>query len=364
MEESISILEQLGRLNLISLVTDLLWIIPLGYLLYFFYKEFYTKKYSEYSVPGYEEKRSFMGFWMKKKEYGELLYDIPQKMLLEERQKVIVRISSQENNIKILEKKFKVKQNIRIGEVMKVELIDLSGDKFFQIMDVNSKEQIIEKTEYTEWVFIVIPKKEGKTNIALRVSVKERGEFKDVGIVEQEVIIREGFDETINLLKLKCNRKSENFKFNQMINVFFSYSFEDKLSIEKLRKHFLILERSALIKTFSFFEVEPGKDFKFELRNVMNDSDLILLFLSPDYLASNECYENQVLVAIRKNNDGDSLTIPILLKPCLWEETPLRTLRPLPKNEKPISMWIDESEVHYQVVKEIMQITKKLIKVN
>ena len=58
-----------------------------------------------------------------------------------------------------------------------------------------------------------------------------------------------------------------------------------------------------------------------------------------------------------RNTDGASI-IPILLRPCMWKETPFANVHVLPTNVMPISLWEDQNAAFANVVDGIEQVVE------
>lgn len=118
-----------------------------------------------------------------KKRYpsGKVLYDIPRRLPLQQVTKCVVRIGETEevvldnfspsSDTKI--------ENVRIAEVMEVELLDASEGKNFKITTLNSKDQKIYSDDYSEWFFFVTPLVAGQHDLYLKVSVLQIVEGKE-----------------------------------------------------------------------------------------------------------------------------------------------------------------------------------------
>lgn len=106
---------------------------------------------------------------------GSLLYKIPEQMQLQKETKCLVRLAFEQaaiiRNIE-LSKDVTIKQ-VRVAEVMQVELIDPSAEHPFEIRSISDEEQFLEKGDYTEWVFYVKPLLEGTFPLLLKVTVVE-----------------------------------------------------------------------------------------------------------------------------------------------------------------------------------------------
>ncbi len=143
----------------------------------------------------------------KKSKQGSLLYQIPHKMELEQEARCRVRIAYDEaillEDIE-LTSDTRIKE-VRIAEVMEVELIDPTEVPAFSIRTFNRQEQFLEKEEYTEWIFFVKPLREGRFPLLLRVSiiemVGEKERVRDIVLEETVVIVAEPVDESAAAFK-------------------------------------------------------------------------------------------------------------------------------------------------------------------
>lgn len=106
---------------------------------------------------------------------GNILYQIPNEMQLEKDTKCVVRIAFNET---ILRKELDISReatikSIRVSNLMEVDLLDPLAAGNFEIRGLNEQEQIIDKEDFTQWLFYVKPKKEGRFPLLLKVAVIE-----------------------------------------------------------------------------------------------------------------------------------------------------------------------------------------------
>ncbi len=106
---------------------------------------------------------------------GSILYRIPHTMEVEEEYRCIVRLAFDDEviirNIEIT--RDTVLKDVRVSEVMEVELLDPNPTPSFTIRKLNSAEQFLEKNDYTEWIFFVKPLRTGEMPLVLRIAVLE-----------------------------------------------------------------------------------------------------------------------------------------------------------------------------------------------
>ena len=122
-----------------------------------------TKRYYNYVS------KTFVGF--KDNVEGYLKHHIPDEMILQKPSSCIIRIALERLTLDLDEelKKF-ISQTIRVSKVMKVELLDVSKGKNFDIFS-SSSIQFLEEKFYTQWLFVVTPLREGTHHLVLKTSI-------------------------------------------------------------------------------------------------------------------------------------------------------------------------------------------------
>ena len=140
---------------------------------------------------------------------------------------------------------------------------------------------------------------------------------------------------------------------NAAIRVFVSYDRKDEGLRKELAKHLSTLERSREIASWDNSCIEPGEEAEEQISRNLASAQIILLLVSPDFVASDELWQLWVEQAIARHQAGAAQVIPIILRPCDWQGTPLEGIAPLPKDSKPITRWEDQDEAFLDVVEGI-----------
>ena len=143
------------------------------------------------------------------------------------------------------------------------------------------------------------------------------------------------------------------------LQIFFSYAHEDGALMHEVRKQLVIFERNGLITKSYDRQIPPGDNWSSAIDEWLTRSDVILLFVSPDFIESKYIYEIEMVEALRRHDAGEARVIPIILRPCPWQEAPFSSLQALPEDGKPITQWPDRDAVCLEVAKAIMQIALK-----
>lgn len=145
------------------------------------------------------------------------------------------------------------------------------------------------------------------------------------------------------------------------IEVFFSYAHEDKKLCDELEKHLILLKRQGTINTWHDRNINAGSEWKHEIDTHLNAAQIILLLVSPDFMASDYCYSIEMKRAIERHKRGEARVIPILLRPvALWKDTPLGKLQVLPANGRPIKNWHHQDKAFSQIAEKIKQVAYEL----
>jgi hypothetical protein len=151
---------------------------------------------------------------------------------------------------------------------------------------------------------------------------------------------------------------------NIFINIFFAYSRVDSALRERLDKHLSGLKRKNYINTWYDGKIDAGKEWEKEIDSNLSKSDILLLLISADFIASDYCYDVEMKKAIARHEKGDAVIIPIILNPCDWSDLPFSKIQSLPQNGQPItSNFWDNPEIAFnEVAKSIKDIVEDLLK--
>jgi replicative DNA helicase len=137
------------------------------------------------------------------------------------------------------------------------------------------------------------------------------------------------------------------------VTVFYSYSHKDEAFKEQLDTHLALLRRKRLIKTWHDRRIIPGQDWESSIDRQLDESDIILLLVSPDFIASDYCYGRELVRAMDKHERNEAMVIPIIVRPVEWSEAPFARLQVTPKDAMPITSWSNQDEAWLDVERAI-----------
>lgn len=126
------------------------------------------------------------------------------------------------------------------------------------------------------------------------------------------------------------------------VRVFCSYSHKDERYKDALEEHLAIFERTGLISLWSDRAIRPGKIWNEQIIGSLLSAQVILLLISPSFIASHFCHEVELMVAMDQYRAGLAEVIPIIVRPVLWKGAAFEKLQCLPKDALSVAEWGDE----------------------
>lgn len=142
------------------------------------------------------------------------------------------------------------------------------------------------------------------------------------------------------------------------VSIFISYAPEDRAGSGELQKALVSLRRN---KEATFFDQHdsPTDDRQKAIDSALATADVVLLLLSNNYFAFDECYEIQS-AAYGLSTVGKVKVIPILYSSVDWSGAAVKPLQALPRNGKPITMWQNKDEAYTQIAVEVTRLVESL----
>lgn len=127
-----------------------------------------------------------------------------------------------------------------------------------------------------------------------------------------------------------------------------------------VRRQLIVYERNGRILKWHDRMIPPGTEWRDQIDGRLEAAQVILLFMSPHFIESRYCYEVEGQVALRRHNAGEARVVPIVLRPCAWEETPFGSFQALPRDARPISRWPDRDEACLDAARGVMRAVDEL----
>ena len=134
------------------------------------------------------------------------------------------------------------------------------------------------------------------------------------------------------------------------LKIFISYSHKDKKFKDELVTMLAGLQRQGIVDAWQDRRISPGDEWNKSIQAAMDECDLALLLVSPDYIASRFIQEEEQPKLLQRRKEMQTRVIPIIVRPCKWQSEPvLEDLQALPENGKPIIKFSKASGAREQV---------------
>lgn len=135
--------------------------------------------------------------------------------------------------------------------------------------------------------------------------------------------------------------------------VFYSYSSSDAVWRDRLATYLAPLKRQKRILEWYDRKIEPGADWNSQISTELDSADLFLVLISADFLASDYCFGVEMERALVRLKRGEAKLVPVLVKPCLWQESVFSEIQMIPRGAKAVASSPNPDEVLTSVAEEI-----------
>lgn len=141
--------------------------------------------------------------------------------------------------------------------------------------------------------------------------------------------------------------------------LFISYSHDDADYLREFQKHLSPLKRNGVISAWSDQALIAGDVLHDELVAQLESSDLVSFLVSSSFLNSISCYEKEFMETITRRNQQQVEIIPVIIRDCLWKETPISRFLATPKDGMAISTLANRDTAWVEVAEQVMKRAKR-----
>ncbi len=136
-------------------------------------------------------------------------------------------------------------------------------------------------------------------------------------------------------------------------SVFISYSHKDEDLRDELEVQLAMLKRQGLIDVWHDRRMLAGDKLDWTISKELDAADIVLLLVSPDFLASDYCYKIEKARALERHNQGSARLISVILRPCDWKHTDLAEYLVTPTDGRAVTQWPNRDEAFLDVITSI-----------
>lgn len=135
--------------------------------------------------------------------------------------------------------------------------------------------------------------------------------------------------------------------------LFISYSHFDENYKDELLKHLSPLVHLNLIQPWHDRDMKAGDNINTEILEQLENSNLIILLISADFLNSEYCYHKEMKKAIDRHNNKSAILIPLIIRDCYWDHAPFKEILAATKDAKSIASYANRDQAFTEAVKKI-----------
>jgi hypothetical protein len=145
----------------------------------------------------------------------------------------------------------------------------------------------------------------------------------------------------------------------QKVEIYISYVSQDEKMKRRLAAHLEVRKYPGLEIHWNDGVVPGGERKEKEIENRLAKAHVVLLLVSVDYLYSIQKQNIEVERAVERDESGDARVIPILLRPCSWQDAPFSDLQVLPRDGMPL--YGQREQAYLDVAKEVEEAVIKWV---
>jgi tetratricopeptide (TPR) repeat protein len=143
--------------------------------------------------------------------------------------------------------------------------------------------------------------------------------------------------------------------------VFISYSHKDEALRDSLATHLSNLQWQGIISSWYDRQLVAGMEWDDKIKTELESADIILLLISPDFIASKYCRDVEIPIALQRHEARQAYVVPIILRPFDWFDAPFSKLQAFPKDAKPVTTWSNQDEAFVSVTQGIRTAAKLML---
>ena len=145
------------------------------------------------------------------------------------------------------------------------------------------------------------------------------------------------------------------------LRLFVSYSHADESFKGDLLRHLEPLKKLGLIDTWHDRQIKAGDDWDRKISLNLEQAHIILLLVSIDFINSSYCYDIELEQALELEGQGKTRVIPVILRSCMWRNTPFAKLQALPKDAKAVALWGDRDDALLDIAEGVRKVAEEML---
>ncbi|MEA5626554.1 SUMF1/EgtB/PvdO family nonheme iron enzyme [Nostoc sp. UHCC 0251] len=145
------------------------------------------------------------------------------------------------------------------------------------------------------------------------------------------------------------------------VRVFISYSHKDEHLRDSLATHLSNLQWQGIIFSWHDRQLTAGTEWDDKIKTELESADIILLLISPDFIASKYCRDVEIPMALQRHESKQAYVVPVILRPFRWSDAPFAKLQAFPKDARAVTTWVNQDEAFVSVVEGIETVAQQIL---
>jgi hypothetical protein len=141
------------------------------------------------------------------------------------------------------------------------------------------------------------------------------------------------------------------------IPVFISYAHKDASFLDELKIFLVPFERKKKIAVWTDDNILAGDKWNALIREKINESELMVFLVSPDFLASEYINNIEIKSAVENNK---LIIIPVIVRPIIMSQFDLNSYQVVPSGAKPVDSWQSRDEAWVNVTTALSKVFDKI----
>ncbi len=137
------------------------------------------------------------------------------------------------------------------------------------------------------------------------------------------------------------------------LSVFISYAHKDETFLDQLRAALVPYERKGELEVWADKLVEPGQNWEDETLTRLHRARLIILLLSPDFVSTSRCMDQELPRAMQRHEQGECEIVPIVIRAGRYDKLDLGTIEAIMPSGKPIKAHKDKDSAWQEVTRRL-----------
>jgi internalin A len=146
-------------------------------------------------------------------------------------------------------------------------------------------------------------------------------------------------------------------KLVRRVPVFISYSHKDAVYYDQLREALVPFERTHELKVTSDRQIDAGQEWEHEIGREITRSAIVILLLSPSFIASKYAMEKELPAAMARQ---DRVIVPIVVRPCRADKLELGAIQAILPGGKAVSQHKRRDDAWMEVTQHLDRVIARL----